>query len=77
MRFSGFSETAEGTETAEESENIIREFVGENLELEIKHITIERAHRTSSKTNCKKRAVIVKFLNCKDKDAVLNIYKQK
>ena len=40
-----------------------------------KDITIERAHGTVSKINCKKRAIIVKFLSYKDKDAVMNQYK--
>ena len=45
--------------------------------MESKDITIERAHRTGSKINGKKRPIIVKFLNYKDKDAVLNQYRQK
>ena len=77
LRFSGFTEKAEGAETWEESENLIREFIERNLEMESKDITIERAHRTGSKINDKKRAIIVKFLNYKDKDAVLNQYRQK
>ena len=77
LRFSGFTEKAEGAETWEESENQIREFIEENLEMESKEITIETAHRTGSKINGKKRAIIVKFLNYKDKDAVLNQYRQK
>ena len=72
-----FTEKAEGAETWEESENLIREFIERNLEMESKDITIERAHRTGSKINGKKRAIIVKFLNYKDKDAVLNQYRQK
>ena len=40
----------------------IREFTEENLEMESKDITIERVHRTGSKINRKKRAIIVKFL---------------
>ena len=39
-------------------------------------LTIEREHRTGSKINGKKRAIIVKFLNYKDKDAVHNQYRQ-
>ena len=35
----------------------------ENLEMESKHINIERSHRKGSKTNDKKRAIIAKFLN--------------
>ena len=42
-----------------------------------KYINIERAHRTGTKINGKKRAIIVKFLNYKDKGAVLNQYRQK
>ena len=52
-------------------------FIEENLEMESKDITIERAHRTGSKINGKKRAIITKFLNYKYKDAVLNQYRQK
>ena len=52
-------------------------FIEENLEMESKDITIERAHRTGSKINGKKRAIITKFLNYKDKDAILNQYRQK
>ena len=40
--------------------------------MESKDITIERANRTGSKTNDKKRAIIAKFLNYKDNDTVLN-----
>ena len=39
--------------------------------MESKDIAIERAHRTG-KIIGKKRAIIVKFLNYKDKNAVLN-----
>ena len=77
LRFSGFNEKAEGPETWEENENLIREFIERNLETERKDITIERAHRTSPKRNRKKRAIIVNFLNYKDKDNVLNQYRQK
>ena len=70
LRFSGVTEKAEGAETWEESENLIRDFIEENLEMESKDITIERVHRTRSKLNGKKRPIIVNFLNYKDKDAV-------
>ena len=72
LRFSGFTEKAAGAETREESENLIRDFIEENLEMESKDITTERAHRTGSKIDDKKRPIIVKFLNYKDKDAVLS-----
>ena len=77
LRFSGFTEKAEGAETWEESENLIREFIERDLEMESKDITTERAHRTGSKENGKKRAIIVKFVNYKGKDAVLNQCRQK
>ena len=44
--------------------------------MESKDITAERVHRTGSKINIKKRAIIVKFLNYKEKDAVLKKYRQ-
>ena len=77
LRFSGFTEKAAGAETWEESENLIREFIEENLEMESKDITIETVHKTGSKINGKKRAITVKCLNYKDKDAALNQYRQK
>ena len=77
LRLSGFTEKAEGAETWEESENLTRDFIEENLEMESKDLTIERAHRTGSKLNGKKRPIIVKFLIIKGKDAVLNQYRQK
>ena len=36
LRFSGFTEKVEGAETWEESENLIQEFIEENLEMESK-----------------------------------------
>ena len=45
--------------------------------MESKDITIDRAHRIGSKINGKKRDIVVKFLNYKDKDVVLNQYRQK
>ena len=45
--------------------------------MESKDITIERAHRIGSKINGKKRAIIVKSLNYKDKVPVMNQYRQK
>ena len=74
LRFSGFTEKSEDAETWEESEKLIREFIEENLEMESKDIIIERAHK-AFKINDKKTAIVVKFLNYKGKDAVLNQYK--
>ena len=45
--------------------------------MESKDIIIERVHRTGSKINGKKRAIIVKLLTFKYKDAVLKQYRQK
>ena len=45
--------------------------------MESNDITIKRAHRIGSKITGKKRAIIAKFLNYQDKDAVLNQYRQK
>ena len=73
LRFSGFTDKAEGAETWEQCENLIREVIEENLEMERKDITIERPHEI----NGKKRPNNVKFLNYKDKDAVLNQHRQK
>ena len=72
LRVSGFTQKTEGAETWEKSDNLMREFIERNLEMESKDIAIERAHRTGSKINGKKRAIIVKFSNYEDKDAVLN-----
>ena len=77
LRLIGFSEKAECPETWEESENLIREFIEENPGMESNDITIKRAHRIGSKITGKKRAIIAKFLNYQDKDAVLNQYRQK
>ena len=77
LRFSGFTVKIEGTETWEERENFIWEFIEGNLEMESNDTTIERTHRTRSKINVKKIGIIVQFLNYKDKDAFLNQYRQK
>ena len=75
--FSGITEKAQGAETWEKSEDLIRGFIEGNLEMESKDMTIERAHRTGSKINGKKGAINVQFLNYKVKYAILNHYIQK
>ena len=45
--------------------------------MEGKDVTIERARRIGSKINGKKRAIIAKFLIYKDKNEVLNQFRQK
>ena len=75
LRFSGFTEKAGGAETCEESENLIQDFIEENLEMESKDINIERAHRKGSKINGKKRSIIVKFSSYKITLSLTNIDK--
>lgn len=52
---------AEGTEMWDESENFIQDFIGEQVELERKDITIERMGITGSKINCTQQSFLVKF----------------
>ena len=75
LRFSGFTEKAGGAETCEESENLIQDFIEENLEMESKDINIERAHRKGSKINGKKRSIIIKFSSYKITLSLTNIDK--
>ena len=77
--FDGFQE--ETNETCEESESIITEFVKEKLGIE-ENIFIERAHRTGKIQRNdgiinRKRAIVVKFLNFKDKSRILHTYREK
>ena len=79
LRFDGFQE--ETNETWEESESIITDFVKEKLGIE-EDILIERAHRTgkiqrNDGTRNRKRTIVVKFLNFKDKSRILHTYREK
>ena len=79
LRFDGFQE--ETNETWEESESIITDFVKEKLEIE-EDILIERAHWTgkiqrNDGTRNRKRTIVVKFLNFKDKSRILHTYREK
>ena len=79
LRFDGFQ--VEINETWEESESIITDFVKEKLGIE-EDILIERAHRTgkiqrNDGTRNRKRTIIVKFLNFKDKSRILHTYREK
>ena len=60
-----------------EKENLIQKFIEENLEMESKDTIIERVYRTGFKINDKKKDIMLKFLNHKDKDAAQNQYRQK
>ena len=78
LRFDGFQE--ETNETWEESESIITNFVKEKLGIE-EDILIERAHRTgkiqrNDGARNRKRTIVVKFLNFKDKSRILHTYRQ-
>ena len=79
LRFDGFQE--ETNETWEESESIITDFVKEKLGIE-EDILIERAHCTgkiqrNDRTRNRKRTIVVKFLNFKDKSRILHTYREK
>ena len=77
-----FDEFQEETnETCEESESIITEFVKEKLGIE-ENIFIERAHRMGKIQRNdgiinRKRAIVVKFLNFKDRSRILHTYREK
>ena len=77
--FDGFQE--ETTETCGENESIITDFVKEKLGIE-EDILIERAHRAvkiqrNDGTRNRKRAIVVKFPNFKDKSRILHNYREK
>ena len=78
LRFYGFQE--ETNETWEEGESILTDFVKEKLEIE-EDILIERVHRTGIQRNDgirnRKRTIVVKFLNFKDKLGILHTYREK
>lgn len=73
LRFYGF-EDKQG-ETWEESENKVRSYIANDLNIEESSIQIERAHRIPSKTS--PRPLIVKFSFYKDRDRVLKAYREK
>ena len=79
LLFDGFQE--ETNETWEETESIITDFVKEKLGIE-EDILIERAHRTgkiqrNDGTRNRKRTIVVKFLNFKDKSKILHTFREK
>ena len=79
LRFHGFQE--ETNETWEEGESILTNFVKEKLGIE-EDILIERAHWTgkiqrNDGTRNRKRTIVVKFLNFKDKSRILHTYREK
>ena len=60
------------SETWEESETKVKVFLQEKLGLESDEITIERAHRIGKKEKGKRRTIIAKFLNYKQRETKLN-----
>ncbi|XP_065672183.1 uncharacterized protein LOC136090007 [Hydra vulgaris] len=76
LRFDGFDEREE--ETWKDSESKVKEFLKEKLGIK-NNIAIERAHRTGKKheSGKRKRTIVVKFLNYKDREIVLNEYKKR
>ena len=64
------------SETLEESETKVKVFLQEKLDLETDEITIEREHRIGKKEEEKRRTIIAKFLNYKQREKLLNKYKQ-
>ena len=60
------------SETWEESETKVKGFLREKLALETEEITIERANRIGKKEEGKRRTIIAKFLNYKQREKVLN-----
>ena len=64
------------SETWEEIETKVKVFLQEKLGLETGEITIERAHMIGKKEEGKRRTIIAKFLNYKQRENVLNKYKE-
>ena len=79
LLFDGCQE--ETNETWEETESLITDFVKEKLGIE-EDILIERAHQKGKiqrnyGTRNRKRRIVVKFLNFKDKSRILHTYREK
>ena len=73
LKFHGFEDHR--GETWEESENIVRRYISEELDLNESAIQIERAHRVRSRNS--PRPIIVKFSYYKDRDRVLKSFREK
>ena len=73
LRFYGFDEKKD--ETWEETEETVRQYLGTDLELDPRRLSIERAHRIQAKET--PRPVIVKFSFFKDKEKGLKRYREK
>ena len=73
-KFYGIDESRK--ETWEESENKVRNYIAEGLDMNETDIKIERVHRLGG-SNSAPRPVIVKFSFYKDKGRVLRTYREK
>ena len=73
LRLYGMEETPR--ETWEETEGKVREYMRKDLEIDDSRISIEKAHRMSSRET--PRPVIIKFPFYKHKDQVLKSYREK
>ena len=78
LRFDGFQE--ETSETWEKRESTVTEFGKETLGIE-EDILIEKAHlrgkiQRNDRARTRKRTIIVKFLNFKDKSRILHTYRK-
>ena len=77
LRFMGIKEkSGVESETWDESETKVKVFLQEKLGLETDEITIERAHMIGKKEEGKRRTIIAKFLNYKQREKMLNKYKE-
>ena len=77
LRFMGIKKKSGlESETQEESEAKVKVFLQEKLGLENDEINTERAHRIRKKEEGKRRTIIAKFLNQKQREKVLNKYKE-
>ena len=72
LRFMGIKEKSGlDSETWEEIEEKVKVTLQEQLGLETDKITIERAHKIGKKEEGKRRTIITKFLNYKQREKVL------
>ena len=77
LRFIGIkAKSGAESKTWEESERKVKVFLQEKLGLDTEEITIERAHRIGKKAEGKRMIIIAKFLNYKQREKVLNKYKE-
>ena len=77
LRFLGIKgKSGVESETQEESKAKAKVFLQEKLGLETDKIIIERAYRFGKKEEGKRRTIIANFLNYKQREKVLNKYKE-